>query len=204
MPAIRVECLPVGDIEENCYIVENTQTGECVIVDPGAEAESIIRKVGQRRPAAVLLTHAHWDHIGAVDAVCGHFGIPLYVHEADIPKLRDCVSNMARLFGREGAAYTRPEPLCGGETLRLAGMDIGVLHTPGHSVGSVCYLLPENQGVLTGDTLFAHGYGRTDFPDGSFSQLRESLRKLYHLSPRQTAYPGHDGPGSVGRDRTEA
>ena len=111
--------------------------------------------------------------------------------------------NVARLFGREVTVQTPPKPLLGGETLCLAGMNIGVMHTPGHSAGSVCYLLPENQGVLTGDTLFDHGYGRTDFPDGSFSMLRESLRALYHLSPRQTAYPGHGGPGSVGRDRTE-
>lgn len=98
---------------------------------------------------------------------------------------------------------TRPHLLHGGETLSLAGMDLRVLHTPGHSAGSVCYLLPDGQGVLTGDTLFAHGYGRTDFADGSFHALKESLRALFHLSPRQAAYPGHEEAGTVGRDPVE-
>ena len=203
MPKIDVKCLPVGDFQENCYLVVNTGTRECLIVDPGAEGERIIQAAQAYRPAAVLLTHAHWDHIGAVDAVCGHFGIPLYVHEADAPKLTDSTKNVARQFGYDVTVSTRPLMLRGGETLSLAGMDIRVLHTPGHSAGSVCYLLPQGQGVLTGDTLFAHGYGRTDFADGSFHALKESLRALLHLTPRQIAYPGHEEAGTVGRDPVE-
>lgn len=199
MPRIYVKCLPVGEFQENCYLVINEDAQACVIVDPGAEGERIIRAVGSLKPAAVLLTHAHWDHIGAVDAVCGHFAIPLYVHEADAPKLTDSVANVARQFGYEMTVDTRPVTLRGGETLALAGMDIAVMHTPGHSAGSVCYLLPGGQGVLTGDTLFAHGYGRTDFADGSFHALKESLRALFHISPRQPAYPGHEETGEVGR-----
>lgn len=199
MPRIYVKCLSVGEFQENCYLVINEDAQACVIVDPGAEGERIIRAVGGLRPAAVLLTHAHWDHIGAVDAVCGHFAIPLYVHEADAPKLTDSTANVARQFGYEMTVVTRPVTLRGGETLNLAGMDIGVMHTPGHSAGSVCYLLPGGQGVLTGDTLFAHGYGRTDFADGSFHALKESLRALFHISPRQSAYPGHEETGEVGR-----
>ena len=203
MPRIYVKCLPVGEFQENCYLVINEDAQACVIVDPGAEGERIIRAVGSLKPAAVLLTHAHWDHIGAVDAVCGHFAIPLYVHEADAPKLTDSVANVARQFGYEMTVATRPVTLRGGETLVLAGMDIAVMHTPGHSAGSVCYLLPQGQGVLTGDTLFAHGYGRTDFADGSFHELKESLRALFHLTPRQIAYPGHEEAGTVGRDPVE-
>ena len=199
MPRIYVKCLPVGEFQENCYLVINEDAQACVIVDPGAEGERIIRAVGSLKPAAVLLTHAHWDHIGAVDAVCGHFAIPLYVHEADAPKLTDSVANVARQFGYEMTVATRPVTLRGGETLALAGMDIAVMHTPGHSAGSVCYLLPGGQGVLTGDTLFAHGYGRTDFADGSFHALKESLRALFHIAPRQPAYPGHEETGEVGR-----
>ena len=203
MPKIDVKCLTVGDFQENCYLVVNTGTRECLIVDPGAEGERIIQAAQAYRPAAVLLTHAHWDHIGAVDAVCGHFGIPLYVHEADAPKLTDSVQNVARQFGYDVTVSTRPLLLRGGETLSLAGMELRVLHTPGHSAGSVCYLLPGAQGVLTGDTLFAHGYGRTDFADGSFHALKESLRALFHLTPRQVAYPGHEEAGTVGRDPVE-
>lgn len=199
MPRIYVKCLPVGEFQENCYLVINEDAQACVIVDPGAEGERIIRAVGSLKPAAVLLTHAHWDHIGAVDAVCGHFAIPLYVHEADAPKLTDSVANVARQFGYEMTVAIRPVTLRGGETLALAGMDIAVMHTPGHSAGSVCYLLPGGQGVLTGDTLFAHGYGRTDFADGSFHALKESLRALFRISPRQPAYPGHEETGEVGR-----
>lgn len=203
MPKIDVKCLTVGDFQENCYLVVNAETRECLIVDPGAEGERIIRAAQEYKPAAVLLTHAHWDHIGAVDAVCAHFGIPLYVHEADAPKLTDSTKNVARQFGYDVTVSTRPLMLRGGETLSLAGMDIRVLHTPGHSAGSVCYLLPDGQGVLTGDTLFAHGYGRTDFADGSFHELKESLRALFHLTPRQIAYPGHEEAGTVGRDPVE-
>ena len=149
MPRIYVKCLPVGEFQENCYLVINEDAQACVIVDPGAEGERIIRAVGSLKPAAVLLTHAHWDHIGAVDAVCGHFAIPLYVHEADAPKLTDSVANVARQFGYEMTVATRPVTLRGGETLALAGMDIAVMHTPGHSAGSVCYLLPGGQGVAS-------------------------------------------------------
>ena len=190
MAGIYVECLPVGAFQENCYLVVNTETRGCLIVDPGAEGERIIRAAQEYKPAAVLLTHAHWDHIGAVDAVCGHFGIPLYVHEADAPKLTDSTKNVARQFGYDVTVSTRPLMLRGGETLSLAGMDIRVLHTQG-------------QGVLTGDTLFTHGYGRTDFADGSFHELKESLRALFHLSPRQVAYPGHEEAGTVGHDPAE-
>lgn len=203
MPSIGVDRLMVGDLGVNCYIVENHETGECFIVDPGAEPERIVKSVGERRPTAVLLTHGHFDHIGAVDAVCSHYGIPLYMHREDAPKLTDADANVSRLFGCPVVQQTEPVLLEGGEKLALAGMELEVLHTPGHSRGGVCYVLPENQGVLTGDTLFAHGYGRTDFADGDFATLCRSLRQLLRLSPKRITYPGHDEPGLVGRNAVE-
>ena len=204
MCQIHIDCIAVGPVSANCYVVENRASKECFVVDPGAEAERIIRLIGDRKPRAVLLTHGHFDHIGAVDDICAHYRIPLIMHRADAPKLADARLNVSALFGQPMTLETRAEKeLEGGEMLEVAGIRMEVLHTPGHSAGSVCYVLPEAACVLTGDTLFAHGYGRTDFEDGDFMQLRMSLRELFHLTPRMTTYPGHDLPGVTGRDPVE-
>jgi glyoxylase-like metal-dependent hydrolase (beta-lactamase superfamily II) len=200
MALISVQTLPVGDIQANCYLVESPATRELVIVDPGDEGDRIIEAVGDRRPVACLATHGHFDHVGAADKVCGHFCIPLYLHEADLPKLTDSRMNGSRRFALPLTIKTPGIPLKDNQRLILAGMDITVLHTPGHSGGSCCFLLPAGQGIFTGDTLFDGGYGRTDFEDGSFAQLKESLRRLLWLRPRMVAYPGHGGTAFAGRD----
>ena len=199
MPAVRVERVTVGEQGTNCFLVENGN--ELVIVDPGAEGGKVIQAAGSREPVAVLVTHGHYDHIGGVDEVCAHFGIPLYLHEEDIPKLTDVTANGSRLFDRDMTVRTKALPLADGQRLRLAGMDIVVLHTPGHSRGSCCFLLPEDQGVLCGDTLFQGGYGRTDIADGNFADLKQSLRKLLFGLPSMAAYPGHGPYTMAGRGR---
>lgn len=200
MPKISVERIVVGELAVNCYIVENTETHECFIVDPGAEANRIIRSVGDRKPCAVLLTHGHYDHFGALDEVCEQFGIPAYIHADDAAKLSDAMANVSAVFGQPLVQHTVPETITEEGFLTLAGIDLQVMHTPGHSNGCICCVLPEGQGILTGDTLFAHGYGRTDFADGDFGKLVQSLRRLYRMTPKMTVYPGHDVPGEVGRD----
>ena len=203
MPRISVERLIVGEIGVNCYIVENTETKQCFVVDPGADANRIRARIGDRTPVAVLLTHGHFDHIGAVDALCSHYGIPAYIHAADAPKLCDARANVSAMFGMPMVQKTVPVTIAEDEVLHVAGIALRVLHTPGHSAGSVCYLLPEGEGILTGDTLFAHGYGRTDFPDGDFGALYASLRRLMKLTPKMITYPGHDAFGAVGHDPAE-
>ena len=173
------------------------------MIDPGAEAERIFAAIGRRKPRAVLLTHGHFDHIGAVDAVCEKYGVPVYIHEADAIKLTDTEANTGCRFGHPVTVKTIPRLLHDDEELHLAGIGLKVLHTPGHSKGSVCYLLEEGQGILTGDTLFKGGYGRYDFADGSFHELKESLRTLFHLTPQMTAWPGHGEATVAGRDREE-
>jgi hydroxyacylglutathione hydrolase len=189
---IDIQTIPVGgDYPTNCYLAENTDTHELIIVDPGLEAGRIIAAVGERKPVAALITHGHFDHFAAVDGVCGRFQIPMYIHELDAPKLTDAVKNESRTFGFNVTVETEPITVTDGQVLTLAGMEIAVLHTPGHSKGGVCYFLPDNQGVFCGDTLFYQGYGRHDFGDGDFSELKQSLRKLMNLHPRVAAYPGH-------------
>lgn len=203
MPSLSVQCLPLGEYQVNCYLVENPETRQLFIVDPGADGGAIIRAVGNRQPVAVLLTHGHYDHVGAVDAVCGHFGIPLHLHPADLPKLTNPDLNAGALFGKRVTVRTPAQPIQEGEVLSLGGMDVTVWSTPGHSKGSCCFLLPQDQGVLCGDTLFNGGYGRTDFADGDFGELKQSLRRLFLMEPRQLAYPGHGPSTFVGRKPPE-
>jgi len=202
--SIRVETLHVGEYMMNCYLVENTDTREVVLVDPGADGRRIIADVGSRKPVAVLLTHGHYDHIGAVDEVCAHYGIPFYIHIADIPKLTDPALSVGAEFGYDTRVATAPTPVADNQTLLLGGMRITVLHTPGHSKGSVCYLLPDNSGLLCGDTLFDGGYGRYDFADGDFGELKNSLRRILYMHPRMKAYPGHGSATFAGRDGGDA
>lgn len=197
---IDIETVPVGgEYPTNCYLVENTDTHELIIIDPGLEAERIIAAVGDRKPVAALVTHGHFDHIAAVDAVCGQFQIPVYIHELDAPKLTDAVKNESRTFNFNVTVDTQPVTVTDGQALTLAGIEITVLHTPGHSKGGVCYFLPDHQGVFCGDTLFYQGYGRHDFGDGNFSELKQSLRKLMNLHPKVAAYPGHGQPTFAGK-----
>ena len=197
--------LPLGEYQTNCYLCWDETTRGCAVVDPGYAPETILRALEQNRllPRRILLTHGHFDHIGAVDAVCEKYGVPVYIHEADAIKLTDTEANTGAKFGHPVTVRTQPRLLHDDEELHLAGIGLKVLHTPGHSKGSVCYLLEEDQGILTGDTLFKGGYGRYDFADGSFHELKESLRTLFHLTPQMTAWPGHGEATVAGRNREE-
>ena len=183
---MEIQALQVGSIPTNCYLVFDPGRTDALVIDPGDNPERIFAALNGRTPAAVLLTHGHFDHTGALSAFAG---VPIYIHEADAPMLSD-----PHLSVGDGNGDLRPRPaathlLADGEQLHLAGLDIAVLHTPGHTPGGVTYQIGD--ALFTGDTLFAHGYGRTDLPGGDFSALRRSLRRLLHLAGDFRVFPGH-------------
>lgn len=193
---MEIQALQVGSIPTNCYLVFDPGRTDALVIDPGDNPERIFAALNGRTPAAVLLTHGHFDHTGALSAFAG---VPIYIHEADAPMLSD-----PHLSVGDGNGDLRPRPaathlLADGEQLHLAGLDIAVLHTPGHTPGGVTYQIGDT--LFTGDTLFAHGYGRTDLPGGDFSALRRSLRRLLHLAGDFRVFPGHSESTTLNHER---
>ena len=179
----------VGELENNIYIIGQPGREDAVVIDPGSQGERIKAALKGREVAAILLTHGHWDHTGAL---ADFPGVPIYMHERDRMMLEEDFLG----FAPKGHQSPRPQPtdfVKEGDELELAGLSIQVLHTPGHSPGSVCYRVGDT--LFTGDTLFLNDYGRTDLPGGSQTQMRASLRRLFTLHGC-AFYPGH-GPGGT-------
>lgn len=199
--SIELNCLRVGMLMTNCYIVNDAESKQAVIVDPGDGAqfiESCMESLGVS-PVAILLTHAHLDHIQAVPALKSRFNIPIYVHEADEEMLGNTNLNLGpqAILLEEGDIRLK-----GGETISLGGMEIKVIHTPGHTKGGVCYYFEEDATLLSGDTMFRNSWGRTDFPGGSDAEIMDSIRnKLLPLPKETKVYPGHEGATTIENER---
>jgi len=189
--------LPLGLLESNTYLIYHPTSRRGVIVDPGGEVAPLLDEITARGLTieAVLNTHGHFDHSAANAALCRHLAIPLGLHPADRELLEQ--GGGAGWFGLDYEASPFPTLLLeDGVSLDFGGLKIEVIHTPGHTPGSVCLYLPEAAALLTGDTLFAGNVGRTDLPGGSARDLTASLKKLVQLPPATRIYPGH-GPEST-------
>ncbi len=197
---MKMKQFVVGPVQTNCYVVINTETQECIVVDPGDKGDSIaytLRNDGLK-PVAILLTHGHFDHICGVNEVKKAFGIDVYVHERDSELISDPEKNDSLMFIGKGVSVEADKLLHGGEQLDFAGFKIDVLHTPGHTPGSVCYYIKEKGVLLSGDTLFQMSVGRTDLPGGSMSSLVSSLKEKVITLPEDTVvYPGHGEATSI-------
>jgi hydroxyacylglutathione hydrolase len=193
----------VGALETNCFLVYCPQTLDCAIVDPGADPGRIFLEISRLslRPVLILNTHGHLDHTGANKDMKEHYGVPLLIHAADSGLLNSIEQSELRFL--LGAKDSPPADnfLEDGQALPLGRSSLHVLHTPGHTPGSVCFL--GDHFLLSGDTLFFEGVGRTDLPGGSARQLEESIRaKILTLDDSLTVLPGHGPPTSIGQERS--
>lgn len=206
MSELRVERLPVGPFQANCYLVWDVESGEGFVADPGAEAERILGRIAELGFTSryVLLTHGHGDHIGAVATVAGALGCPVYIHPADAPMLRSPAANLSAMAGMPVTAPVEARAYDEGDELPLGRRVVRVLHTPGHSAGGVSLFIPEADVLLSGDALFRRSIGRTDFPGGSYATLRRAIeRKILTLGDHVRVYPGHEEATTVGEERRE-
>ncbi len=206
MSAPDVRAFTVGPVQENCYIVRaGAEQTRAVIVDPGDEPERLLAAIDALgvEIEAILLTHCHFDHIGAVAPLAQATGAPVYCPEIERPLLADIMSWVPPGFGPFESH--EPEHLVkGGERLSLAGMDFDVLFTPGHSPGHVTYGVrsPAHPALLSGDVLFQGSVGRVDLPGGDWPTLERSIGSLLAAYPPETVvYPGHMGVTTLGRER---
>jgi hydroxyacylglutathione hydrolase len=194
----------VGMVQENCFLVRRDGADRAVIVDPGDEAEKLLGAIEALGVTldAILLTHTHFDHVGAVAPVARATGAPVYCPEIEVPVLADIMSFVPWPGFGPFESYDADETVAGGERLELAGLEIDVLFTPGHSPGHVTYALAEEGALFSGDVLFQGSVGRTDLPGGDWPTLARSIATLLDGYPDDTTvYPGHMGITTLGRER---
>lgn len=199
-----LETFPVGPLQCNCTILGDDQTFEALVIDPGDEVSRIYWRLTQLglKVKQILVTHAHIDHIGGALALKKLIGAPILLNEADLPLL-NMMDTQAGWLGIAAPETAPPDaPLADGETVGLDRFPAKVLHTPGHSQGSVCLHFAPIKLLVSGDTLFAGSVGRTDLPGGNYDQIIQSIEsRLMRLPDETKVLPGHGGPTTIGDER---
>lgn len=200
---MKIKLLLLGDMPTNGYIVYNDDN-ECIIADPGFEAEKVYKFVEENglKPLAIVLTHAHFDHISAVNEVKNRYNIGCYCHEYEKELMRDAVLNLSGLNGRDKVEISPDYTFVDDEVVQIGGISFKVMHTPGHTKGGVCLYFEKDKILITGDTLFRGTVGRTDLPTGNYNEIIRSLNdKLMKLDDDVAVYPGHGYKTTVGIER---
>jgi glyoxylase-like metal-dependent hydrolase (beta-lactamase superfamily II) len=209
---VLVAGFPAGSFAANCYLVAPAPGEECVIIDPGQDAEPGIEELLDRyrlKPIAVLLTHGHVDHMWSVAPVCGAKGIPAYIHPDDRALLADPAKGLSLLANQQflgGMTFAEPDDvreLADGTPVALAGLDFRIGHAPGHTPGSVTFRSDADNvdALFTGDLLFAGSIGRTDLPGGDHQQILHSLARTLTLPDETVVLPGHGPQTTIGDER---
>lgn len=198
---LNVRTYPLGYIQTNCYIVSNA-TKQCLIFDPGGEGDKLISELHRlkMKPLAIILTHAHFDHIGAVDQVRDSFNIPVYIHTSEKKWLVDPVKNGSAKYSEIPSIICKEaDVLLNKESeLKIGDFHMKLIHTPGHSPGSLTYYFKDDDFAIVGDTLFQNSIGRTDLPGGNESELLKAIHtKLLTLPETTLVYPGHGSSTTI-------
>ncbi len=199
-----LETICVGMMQANCYILASKEGSSAIIIDPGAE-ERKIRRVLERyrlRPAFIINSHGHYDHIGADDK----FGVPVYIHEKDSQMLRDPGLNLSGIFSLGCSVRSEIRGLQDKQRIKLDDIELEVLHMPGHTPGGIALVMrgPKEGVVFTGDSLFCQGVGRTDLAGGDEALLIKSIKeKLFSLPDDTVIYPGHGPSSTIGEEKKD-
>ena len=198
-----VRAFTVGPVAENCYLFRREGSDRALIVDPGEEADKLVGAIDSLgvKLEAILLTHTHFDHVGAVAPVARATGAPVYCPEIEVPVLADIMSYVPWPGFGPFESYDADHTIAGGERLELAGFEIDVIFTPGHSPGHVTFAVADEAALFSGDVLFEGSIGRTDLPGGDTETLMASIADLLARFPAETVvYPGHMGVTSLGAE----
>ncbi len=190
-----------GYMSANTYILKDSATGEAAIVDPGGDSEYIISQINANSANVkhIFLTHGHFDHILALDRIREYTGAKVYIHALDNVCLNNPTFSLMTHIGRNDTFGDADVLLDGGEEIAVGESTVRVMHTPGHTVGSVCFIT--DNGIISGDTLFYESIGRTDFPGGSFEAIEASITELYSIDGDTAVYPGHGRETSIEHER---
>ena len=200
---IDIMRLVVGPIRTNCYLIKNKLSDGVIIVDPGGDEEVIENRMlaYHMKPVAILLTHGHFDHIGAVNQLKSRFGVKVYAYQDEKEVLERPDINLSSMFERpmsiKADVYLRDN-----EEFELDGIKFKTIYTPGHTIGSCCFYIENEKVIFSGDTLFAYSHGRTDFPTGSEGAIIRSItERLLKLESDVKVYPGHEDETTIGREK---